>query len=65
MVTNVLNSPLRLYTYGQPRTGNGAYAEFVNNAVGVDNVYRSVHGRDALALFISPILTTTLNKLFS
>jgi hypothetical protein len=62
MVINALDSPLCLYTYGQPRTGNSGYAEFVNDVVGVDNVYRSVHGSDMLALSISPVLTGSLNK---
>jgi predicted lipase len=51
MLMNGLNSQIRMYTYGQPRTGNGAYAEFVNTVVGVNNVYRSVHGHDVLAPF--------------
>ncbi|KIJ18505.1 hypothetical protein PAXINDRAFT_70939 [Paxillus involutus ATCC 200175] len=31
---------ISLYTFGQPRTGNPAFAELVEGAVGVENVYR-------------------------
>jgi hypothetical protein len=47
-------SPLRLFTYGQPRTGNFAYAKFVNDAVGVENIYRSVHTQDMYGYLFRP-----------
>ncbi|KAJ2915418.1 hypothetical protein MD484_g5007, partial [Candolleomyces efflorescens] len=40
--------PLRLYTYGQPRTGNVKYASLLNQEVGSRNIYRSVHTFDGV-----------------
>ncbi|KAF8578195.1 alpha/beta-hydrolase [Ramaria rubella] len=40
-----------VYTYGQPRTGNTVYAEWVNNELG-GNVFRSVHTYDGVPTII-------------
>jgi len=39
---NFPSAPLKLYSYGQPRVGNINYADFVNDQVGVDNIFRSM-----------------------
>ncbi|PFH49794.1 hypothetical protein AMATHDRAFT_81145 [Amanita thiersii Skay4041] len=52
---NFPNTPLRLFTYGQPRTGNVIYASFVNNAVGVSNIFRAVHTTDGVPTTIPVI----------
>ncbi|KAI0028366.1 Alpha/Beta hydrolase protein [Vararia minispora EC-137] len=31
---------VRLYTYGQPRVGNASFALFVNDLIGIRNIYR-------------------------
>ncbi|TFK42120.1 alpha/beta-hydrolase [Crucibulum laeve] len=49
---NFPNTPLRLFTYGQPRTGNPTYAQFVNNAVGSGNIFRGVHTTDGVPTII-------------
>ncbi|KAF9457131.1 alpha/beta-hydrolase [Collybia nuda] len=53
---NFPNSKLRMYTYGQPRTGNKAYATFVNTQIGVNNLFRGVHTFDGVPTIIPPIL---------
>jgi hypothetical protein len=39
---------LSLYTFGQPRTGNGDYANLVETRVGLNNIFRSVHTFDGV-----------------
>ncbi|KAH9484947.1 putative feruloyl esterase A [Psilocybe cubensis] len=39
---------LKLYTYGQPRTGNAAFATYVENTIGVNNIFRAVHTYDGV-----------------
>ncbi|KAF7375671.1 putative feruloyl esterase A [Mycena sanguinolenta] len=34
---------IRLYTFGQPRTGDQEFANFVESTIGVDNIFRAVH----------------------
>ncbi|KAF9461462.1 Alpha/Beta hydrolase protein [Collybia nuda] len=38
--------PLRIYTYGQPRTGSIEYARWINNVVGTSVMFRSVNAND-------------------
>lgn len=33
-------TPLKLYTFGQPRTGNGAFASLVESRIGTNNIFR-------------------------
>jgi Lipase (class 3). len=37
------NLKLKLYTYGQPRVGNAAFASLVESRVGVNNIFRATH----------------------
>jgi predicted lipase len=37
------SSNLKLYTFGQSRTGNVAFATYVENLIGVNNIFRAVH----------------------
>ncbi|KAF9457029.1 Alpha/Beta hydrolase protein [Collybia nuda] len=41
-----MHSGIRIYTYGQPRTGNVEYAEWVNDKIGTDNLFRVVNFDD-------------------
>ncbi|KAJ7444738.1 hypothetical protein B0H11DRAFT_2203531 [Mycena galericulata] len=34
---------LKLYTFGQPRVGDAKYARFVEDTVGMENIFRTVH----------------------
>ncbi|KAF8059839.1 alpha/beta-hydrolase [Lyophyllum atratum] len=43
---NFPNVPIRMYTYGQPRTGNSAYATWVNQQFGPGKHFRAVHTTD-------------------
>ena len=38
--SNFPGVPLEMWTFGQPRTGNKAYATLAENVVGVTNIYR-------------------------
>ncbi|KAF8160627.1 Alpha/Beta hydrolase protein [Crassisporium funariophilum] len=42
------NVPVKLYTYGQPRTGNAAFASYVENKIGTANIFRAVHTYDGV-----------------
>ncbi|THH15224.1 hypothetical protein EW146_g5209 [Bondarzewia mesenterica] len=44
---NIPNSTVRMYTYGQPRTGNDIYAFFINDNFG-SNAFRVVHTMDGV-----------------
>lgn len=41
LAQNFPGTPLRVYTFGQPRTGNPAYADLAESLIGVDNIFRS------------------------
>ncbi|KIJ68022.1 hypothetical protein HYDPIDRAFT_107601 [Hydnomerulius pinastri MD-312] len=43
---------ISLYTFGQPRTGDPAFAELVEGAIGVENIYRCVHLIDGVPTMI-------------
>ncbi|KAH8115122.1 alpha/beta-hydrolase [Phellopilus nigrolimitatus] len=40
LASNFPGTPLKMYTFGQPRTGNPAYASLAEMLVGVDNIFR-------------------------
>ncbi|KAJ7025698.1 alpha/beta-hydrolase [Mycena alexandri] len=42
------NTPVKLYTYGQPRTGNVTYATWVNAMIGPERCFRVVHTNDGV-----------------
>jgi len=46
------NVPMQLFTYGQPRVGNEAFARQVENQIGVDNIFRAVHTFDGVPTFV-------------
>ncbi|KAJ2915425.1 hypothetical protein MD484_g5008, partial [Candolleomyces efflorescens] len=49
---NFPHVPLRLYTYGQPRTGDPNYALLLNREVGSRNIYRGVNALDGVPTII-------------
>jgi len=51
---NFPNNNVRMYTYGQPRTGNSHFAFYVNDVFGADAL-RSVHTRDGVPTAIPPV----------
>ncbi|KAG2097543.1 Alpha/Beta hydrolase protein [Suillus discolor] len=46
------DAALRLFTFGQPRTGDQSFAELVETLIGVDNVFRGVHSFDGVPTII-------------
>ncbi|KAK6984870.1 lipase-3 domain-containing protein [Favolaschia claudopus] len=48
--------PLKLYTFGQPRTGDPSYATYMEDLLGEQNIHRSVHTTDGIPGFIFPSL---------
>ncbi|KAJ6577953.1 alpha/beta-hydrolase [Mycena capillaripes] len=38
--TALPSAPMKLYTFGQPRTGDAQFANFVETTIGVDNIFR-------------------------
>lgn len=46
------DAALRLFTFGQPRTGDQSFAELVETLIGVDNVFRGVHSFDGVPTMI-------------
>jgi len=53
--SNFPDSPIQMYTYGQPRTGNPTFATMVNNMFGTD-AFRSVHTTDGVPTIIPQTL---------
>jgi len=47
-VTYACVSPVKLYTYGQPRTGNTMYAQWINDKIGRDKCFRVVNNLDGV-----------------
>lgn len=48
LAANFPSVPLRMFTFGQPRTGNPAYATLAEDFVGVDNIYRGTETYDGV-----------------
>ncbi|KAF9034807.1 alpha/beta-hydrolase [Panaeolus papilionaceus] len=44
--SNFPNVPVRMYTYGQPRTGNPSYASWINANFGTGKAFRVTHTTD-------------------
>ncbi|KAF9460237.1 Alpha/Beta hydrolase protein [Collybia nuda] len=55
ILRRTLKVPVKIYTYGQPRTGNAAYAQWVEDGVDLSNIFRSVNRNDPF-----PHVPTTL-----
>ncbi|KAF9527380.1 Alpha/Beta hydrolase protein [Crepidotus variabilis] len=49
--SGIPNANLKLFTYGQPRAGNGAFASLVESLIGTPNIFRSVHTFDGVPTF--------------
>ncbi|KAF9482264.1 alpha/beta-hydrolase [Pholiota conissans] len=50
------NATVKLYTYGQPRVGNAAFATYVENLIGTDNIFRAVHTYDGVPTILFKVL---------
>ncbi|KAG2127523.1 Alpha/Beta hydrolase protein [Suillus clintonianus] len=46
------DAALRLFTFGQPRTGDHSFAELVESVIGMDNIFRAVHSFDGVPTMI-------------
>ncbi|KAF7311759.1 Lipase-3 domain-containing protein [Mycena indigotica] len=46
--------PMKLYTFGQPRTGDAQWAKYIESLVGVDNIFRAVHTFDGVPTIVAP-----------
>lgn len=42
MKANFPEEDVKIYTFGQPRTGNAPYAELVEETVGLSNIFRGM-----------------------
>jgi len=49
---NFLNATVKMYTFGQPRTGNSGYATLVEDMLGRSNMFRAVHTFDGVPTII-------------
>ncbi|KAL5494544.1 hypothetical protein ACEPAI_5 [Sanghuangporus weigelae] len=56
LASNFPGTPLRVFTFGQPRTGDSAYADLAESLIGVDNIYRAVHAYDGVPTLIPQAL---------
>ncbi|KAJ7203256.1 alpha/beta-hydrolase [Mycena pura] len=43
---------VKLFTFGQPRVGNRQYAQYVEDLIGVDNIFRAVHTLDGVPTMV-------------
>ncbi|KAJ7214486.1 alpha/beta-hydrolase [Mycena pura] len=46
------NADIRLFTFGQPRVGNDKYARYVEDLIGVENIFRAVHTFDGVPTMV-------------
>lgn len=49
---NFPNATVKMYTFGQPRTGNSGYATLAENIMGRSNIFRAVHTFDGVPTII-------------
>jgi len=54
--SNFPSVAIRLFTFGQPRTGDAAYADLLEAAVGRDHIFRAVHTWDGVPTMIPECL---------
>ncbi|KAN0138436.1 alpha/beta-hydrolase [Lactarius tabidus] len=50
--SNIPWAAVRLFTFGQPRTGDAAFADLLESIIGCDNIFRAVHTRDGVPTMI-------------
>ncbi|EJD04680.1 alpha/beta-hydrolase [Fomitiporia mediterranea MF3/22] len=48
LAANFPDAPLRVFTFGQPRTGNPGYATLAENLIGVSNIFRGTETYDGV-----------------
>ncbi|PAV23307.1 alpha beta-hydrolase [Pyrrhoderma noxium] len=56
LASNFPDTSLRLFTYGQPRTGNVEYAQMTERLIGAANILRAVHTTDGVPTIIPQVL---------
>lgn len=49
-VSNSLNNPVKLYTYGAPRVGTDWFAKSTTRSIGLDNMHRVYHKTDPVPM---------------
>jgi len=54
--SNLPSAAVLLFTYGQPRTGDAAYADLVEDIVGRDKIFRAVHTWDGVPTMVPETL---------
>ncbi|KAJ7154912.1 Alpha/Beta hydrolase protein [Mycena crocata] len=54
--TALPGAAIKLYTFGQPRTGDAKFASYVETKIGVANIFRGVHTFDGVPTLIPRIL---------
>ncbi|KAH9988438.1 Alpha/Beta hydrolase protein [Russula compacta] len=54
--SNIPTAEVRLFTFGQPRTGDAAYADLLEITIGRDNIFRAVHTWDGVPTMIPEAL---------
>ena len=45
LAANFPGTPLRVFTFGQPRTGEPGYASLAEDLIGVENIFRGTSSR--------------------
>lgn len=51
-------TPLKLFTFGQPRTGSPEYAALVEKLVGADNIFRGKHLNEMINVILNNTIMT-------
>jgi len=54
--TALPDATMKLYTFGQPRTGDANWAAFAESTIGVDNIFRGVHTFDGVPTMVPQAL---------
>ncbi|KAJ6522281.1 Alpha/Beta hydrolase protein [Mycena capillaripes] len=54
--TALPSAPMKLYTFGQPRTGDAQFAKFVETSIGISNIFRGVHTFDGVPTLVPRVL---------
>ncbi|KAL5494551.1 hypothetical protein ACEPAI_12 [Sanghuangporus weigelae] len=56
LASNFPGAPLQVFTFGQPRTGDSAYADLAEQLIGVDKLFRAVHTSDGVPTLVPRFL---------